>query len=101
MYTSKIHKQLKTVLAFTSIVVLTCCVLESVEQARMYLLYFHAQEGLDNVCVMIVGNKADLEDLRVVSEEAASQVFTARLLYHACVANLDCSLRHKVTRHST
>ncbi len=32
------------------------------------------QEGLDDVSVVIVGNKADLEDMRVVPEEAAAQV---------------------------
>ena len=30
------------------------------------------------MCVMIVGNKADLEDLRVVSQETASQVLPGR-----------------------
>ncbi len=32
------------------------------------------QAGLDDVSVMVVGNKADLEDLRVVPQEAAAQV---------------------------
>ena len=36
----------------------------------------HPQEGLTDISIMVVGNKADLEDLRMVPKEAAEQVST-------------------------
>uniref|UniRef100_A0A6B2LK74 Uncharacterized protein n=1 Tax=Arcella intermedia TaxID=1963864 RepID=A0A6B2LK74_9EUKA len=39
-----------------------------------YLVNFRMKEGLNTDCVVLVGNKVDLEDQRVISKEAGEQL---------------------------
>lgn len=41
--------------------------------------HFLLQEGLTNISIMVVGNKADLEELRLVPKEMAEQVSESAL----------------------